>query len=182
MTYNFSLWDKGNVSLSLPESQGGIVATQFFPDAISIKTIAMAEGSSIASAIASENVASEPNDFYYDLRRMVSYINDQKLPTNKIQSFHRVVIAAANSHIKQYGRLIFIDMCSYIDIASHLMYLCEFPKEKIEFWYLCFIEDIINLHKDKVKDAGFMGLLIPFTSTVRYKYLKTAIKQFQITK
>lgn len=176
MTLLLDLWDRPAISFSLPEWLGGVISNQFYPELISNKNIFSKYGNPlIGEGLMDERKVSDLNEFEKDFKFMISFINSRKLRSCDSETFFIAVGNSVENHICQFGRIFFSDLCSYIDVASHIMNGCGFSRDLIQQIYLGIIYMIANDYGDLVKDSEIMGMIVPFTLTNRYKIIKQLV-------
>ncbi|WP_346694501.1 hypothetical protein [uncultured Alistipes sp.] len=179
MIFSFLVWDRGLTSFDLQTMNGGVITSQFFPNVLSAKNLAMQQGSPLASSLAGEYAISDPNEIRNDLSYMIGFINQSRLPTDQSDTYFKAIENSVKNHIDNYGRLFFSDLCSYIDIASHIVVSCGFPPKNIQYMYLKAIYIMVDTYGEKVKDAGFMGMIVPFSTTPKYRIVTETLKQME---
>ncbi len=177
MNFSFHLWDKGVISFDLPVENGGVITSQFFPSVLSAKNIAMQQKNPLAAFLSKEELVSDPNEVRNDLSCMIAFINQSGLSTSQTDSYFKAIDHSVKRHIDNFGRLFFTDLCSYINIACHIMATCGFSSNSIRDVYLYAIFLTVDTYGDNVKDGGFMGMIVPFSTTSRYNIVVETLKQ-----
>ncbi len=168
-SFSFRFHD-GNTSLfRVPQHNGQLVTNQFMPKMFYPNH----SNPIIASMMVGTPMAlQDPNEFSHDVNAMVGYINTTRKPSNIDTTYMDAVVNLVVNHIKQYGRLFFTDLCTFLDEASWLMYGFGFDEDNLRdrvYPQMAYIL-VLNLG-DYVKEGSPLGI-IPFTSTKMWATLK----------
>lgn len=177
MKFTLVLWDRGIVAIEMPSVNGGINTGEYFPTSIITSNSQSAFTTQAFQGMAS---CSDPQDVKKDLEHMAGFINYHRANLKDINSFISAIGNSVTNHIKTYGRIFFSDLCTYIDLAAHIMNVCGFSKKDIYIVYIWSLYEITRVYNDSVKEGNPMFGIIPFSSTAVYRNVtKIATELFE---
>ena len=168
-SFGFRFYDGNTSSFRIPLHNGQLVTNKFMPKMLYPNS----SNPFLASAMVGTPMAlQDPNEFSNDVDAMVGYINTSRKPTNLDTSYMDAVVYLVVNHIKQYGRLFFTDLCTFLDEVTWIMYGFGFDEDNLRnrvYPQMAYIL-VLNLG-EYVKEGSPYGI-IPFTSTKMWSTLK----------
>ena len=168
-SFHFHLNAGKNLYLNLETTASGwILLNRFIPDYLKV-------GYS-SPLIAGEVFGVEADEFETDCKRMIYCFDDNNLNYRDSQHCFVVLNAVVGWHIKQYGRLIFNDLLTYVSEMCELMSAMGYSTPTLKVLYPNFVAACVGQHENHVKEAlpGSMfgpPSLINFTGSARYQRL-----------
>ena len=127
----------------------------------------------LASAMVGTPMAlQDPSEFTNDVNAMVNYINSYRKPSNTDTSYTSAVEHLIDRHIKQYGRLFFTDLCTFLDEVTWIMFGFGFDEISLRDRVYPQMACILVLKFGQYVKEGSPYGIVPFTSTRMWSTLK----------
>lgn len=174
--FSFDLWDRGVVSIEMPAMNGGVNTSKFTPKEIFTRN---ATNPFFAQAFMGPCSISDPNEVKEDLHFMIQYINTNIIALDEEASYVNIVNNSVQKHIQKYGRLFFTDLCTYIDIAAHIMSICNYEPSLIRNFYIFAIFNTVKNYGDLVKDGHPIYGIFPFSDSPKFRNVLEIIKELK---
>lgn len=122
--------------------------------------------------IMSADSFSEKEDFTNDVNTQVSYINSKTREPLSVQLLFDACCLACSVHINKYGRLLIVDLLTYMDILSILYRTCfAASQEQTNALYRKCVKIIGTSLNQYVQYPGAFGSTIDFNTWARNKGL-----------
>lgn len=124
----------------------------------------------LASLIMASDSLSEKEEFMKDLNAQVLYINSKKDEQLSVQLLFDACCLACSVHINRYGRLLIVDLLTYMDIFAILYRICfsASQEETIALYRKC-VKIIGTSLNQYVQCPGAFGSVMDFNTWARNK-------------
>lgn len=168
-SYHFHLDAGKELYLNMDTTpEGFILLNRFVPDYLT-----MTYNSSL---VTSESNSLDLNEFENDCRNMINIFNKHGLNYRDGGNSFAVLEALVIAHIRQFGRLVFGDLLTYVSEICELMSAMGYSTSTLKVLYPNFVGAIVERHGSYIKESlpGSMFAapsLINFTSSERCKRL-----------
>ena len=177
---SFCLPDKGEVSLELPIVNGGINTNKYFPEEILFENVS--NDSFIGRNIGNFGKmipSTDSDEIKDDLNYMLHYIHTNKytFDGNSAYDFLDILTNSIDRHLQKFRRLLFPDLCTYIDLTAYLMSVYDFNETTIRNFYIWAIYSITGIYQDLVKEFNPYTGIIPFSQTNKYRNIKRLVSK-----
>ena len=173
LSFNFRLNDGKLLSLSLESEYGGVVTNKYMPEILS-----PFYGNPFADGTG-KNIQ-DTAEFKADCESIIECLNNPSygLDYRKYEDWFQVLAAMVTFHIKNYGRLFFSDLKTYVDDVTLLMSAAGYYDGDLKKYYPKFVLWITDEYSQYVKDGNPSVGIIAVTSTPVYRILKEHCSRF----